>query len=75
MSDSETSHKHIAPALKAAGRSIVEGSRLLREYPITPCTLLAMVGALASRRELERRRQHSHRPVPRLSPSPCSSGL
>ncbi len=35
MSEAETRAEHIDPALKAAGWGVVEGSRILREYPIT----------------------------------------
>lgn len=33
--EAETRAEHIDPALKAAGRGVVEASRILREYPIT----------------------------------------
>ncbi len=36
MNEAETRAEHIDPALKAAGWSVVEGSRILREYKITP---------------------------------------
>ena len=36
MSEAETRADHIDPALKAAGWRVVEGSKILREYPITP---------------------------------------
>src|SRR5216684_97212 len=36
MNESETRAEHIDPALKAAGWGVVEGSRILREYSITP---------------------------------------
>ena len=36
MNEAETRAEHIDPALKAAGWGIVEGSKILREYPITP---------------------------------------
>jgi type I restriction enzyme R subunit len=36
MNESETRAEHIDPALKAAGWGVVEGSKILREYPITP---------------------------------------
>ncbi len=36
MNEAETRAEHIDPALKAAGWSVVEGSKILREYPITP---------------------------------------
>ena len=36
MNEAETRAEHIDPALKAAGWSVVEGSRIRREYPITP---------------------------------------
>jgi len=36
MNETETRAEHIDPALKAAGWGVVEGSRILREYPITP---------------------------------------
>lgn len=36
MNEAETRAEHIDPALKAAGWSVVEGSRILREHHITP---------------------------------------
>ena len=36
MNEAETRAEHIDPALKAAGWGAVEGSRVRREYPITP---------------------------------------
>ncbi|MBK8275398.1 MAG: DEAD/DEAH box helicase family protein [Nitrospira sp.] len=36
MNEAETRAEHIDPALKTAGWGVVEGSRVLREYPITP---------------------------------------
>ncbi|QEX18619.1 DEAD/DEAH box helicase [Hypericibacter terrae] len=36
MNEAETRAEHIDPALKAAGWGVVEGSRIHREYPITP---------------------------------------
>jgi len=36
MNEAETRAEHIDPALKAAGWGIVENSKILREYPITP---------------------------------------
>src|SRR3954451_8926563 len=36
MNEAETRAEHIDPALKAAGWGAVDGSRILREYPITP---------------------------------------
>jgi len=36
MNEAETITEHIDPALKAAGWGVVEGSRIRREYPITP---------------------------------------
>ena len=36
MNEAETSAEHIDPALKAAGWGVAEGSKILREYPITP---------------------------------------
>jgi len=36
MNEAETRAEHIDPALKAAGWGVVEGSRILREYQITP---------------------------------------
>ena len=36
MNEAETRAEHIDPALKAAGWGDVEGSRIRREYPITP---------------------------------------
>src|SRR2546421_1723985 len=35
MNEAETRADHIDPPLKAAGWGVVEGSRILREYPIT----------------------------------------
>jgi type I restriction enzyme R subunit len=35
MNEAETRAEHIDPALKAAGWGVVEGSKVLREYPIT----------------------------------------
>ncbi len=35
MNEAETRAEHIDPALKAAGWGVVEGSRVMREYPIT----------------------------------------
>jgi type I restriction enzyme, R subunit len=36
MNEAETRAEHIDPALKAAGWGVVDGSRIQREYPITP---------------------------------------
>ena len=36
MNEAETRAEHIDPALKAAGWGVVEGSRVRREFPITP---------------------------------------
>jgi type I restriction enzyme R subunit len=36
MNEAETRAEHIDPALKVTGWGVVEGSRILREYPITP---------------------------------------
>ncbi len=36
MNEAETRAEHIAPVLKAAGWGVVDGSRIRREYPITP---------------------------------------
>jgi type I restriction enzyme R subunit len=36
MNEAETRAEHIDPALKAAGWGVVEGSKILREFPITP---------------------------------------
>src|SRR5262245_8584403 len=36
MNETQTRGEHIDPALKAAGWGIVEGSKILREYPIAP---------------------------------------
>jgi hypothetical protein len=36
MPEAETRAEHIDPALKAAGWGVVNGSRILREYHITP---------------------------------------
>src|SRR4029077_9398709 len=35
MNEAETRAEHIDPALAAAGWSVIEGSRVRREYPIT----------------------------------------
>lgn len=35
LNEAETRAEHIDPALKAAGWGVVDGSRILREYPIT----------------------------------------
>ena len=36
MNEAETRAEYIDPALKAAGWGVVESSRILREFPITP---------------------------------------
>ena len=36
MNEAETRAEHIDPALKAAGWGVVDGSKIQREYPITP---------------------------------------
>ena len=36
MNEADTRAEHIDPALKTAGWGVVEGSRILREYPISP---------------------------------------
>ena len=36
MNEAETRAEHIDPALAAAGWGVVDGSKILREYPITP---------------------------------------
>ena len=36
MNEAETRAEHIDPALAAAGWGVVEGSRIRREFPITP---------------------------------------
>jgi type I restriction enzyme, R subunit len=36
MNEAETRAEHIDPALKEAGWGVVEGSKILREYPIAP---------------------------------------
>lgn len=36
MNEAETRAEHIDPTLAAAGWGVVDGSRILREYPITP---------------------------------------
>ena len=36
MNEAETRAEHIDPALRVAGWGVVEGSRILREYPIAP---------------------------------------
>jgi type I restriction enzyme R subunit len=37
MNEAETRAELITPALKAAGWGVVEGSRIRREYLISPC--------------------------------------
>jgi type I restriction enzyme, R subunit len=36
MNEAETRAEHIDPALKAAGWGVIDGSKILREYPIAP---------------------------------------
>jgi len=36
MNETQTRGEHIDPALRVAGWGVVEGSKILREYPITP---------------------------------------
>src|SRR5450755_3752770 len=36
MNEAETRAEHIDPALTAAGWGVIDGSRIRREYPITP---------------------------------------
>jgi type I restriction enzyme, R subunit len=36
VNEAETRAEHVDPALKAAGWGVIEGSRIRREYPITP---------------------------------------
>ena len=36
MNEAETRAEHIDPALAAAGWGVVDGSKILREFPITP---------------------------------------
>jgi type I restriction enzyme R subunit len=36
MNEAETRAEHIDPALKSAGWGVVEGSKILREYPVAP---------------------------------------
>ena len=36
MNEAQTRGEHIDPALRSAGWGIVEDSKILREYPITP---------------------------------------
>jgi type I site-specific restriction endonuclease len=45
MNESETRAEHIDLALKAAGWGVVEGSRILREYHITPSQVPVQNGA------------------------------
>jgi type I restriction enzyme, R subunit len=35
VNEAETRAEHIDPALKAAGWGVVEGSKILREYPVS----------------------------------------
>ena len=39
MNEAETRAEHIDPALAAVGWGVVESSRILREYPITPARI------------------------------------
>jgi hypothetical protein len=48
MNEAETRAEHIDPALKAAGWGVVEGSRIRREYPITPGRIALAVRDLVS---------------------------
>ena len=59
MNEAETRAEHIDPALKAAGWGVVEGSKILREYPITP-----------GRIEGQGKRDN---PLPPTPPSPIAS--
>jgi type I restriction enzyme R subunit len=52
VNEAETRAEHIDPALKAAGWGVVEGSRVLREYPIT----LGRIEGLGRRGEAADRR-------------------
>ena len=52
MNEAETRAEHIDPALKAAGWGVVEGSRILREYHITPGRIEGRGGADAGDRGL-----------------------
>ena len=54
MNEAETRAEHVDPALKAAGWGVVEGSRILREYPITLGRIEGH-GDLPVRRAQERR--------------------
>jgi hypothetical protein len=49
MNEAETRAEHIDPALAAVGWGVVEGSKILREFPITP----GRIEGLASRRSSE----------------------
>lgn len=42
MNEAETRAEHIDPVLKAAGWGVVEGSRIRREYEISPGRIEAM---------------------------------
>jgi type I restriction enzyme R subunit len=46
MNEAETRAGHIDPALAAAGRAVVKGSRIRREYPITLGRLEGQSGKL-----------------------------
>ena len=50
MNEAETRAEHIDPALKFAGWGVVEGSRILREYPITLGRL--QVGGIRSKPDI-----------------------
>jgi hypothetical protein len=43
MNEAETRAEHIDPALRAAGWAVLEGNKILREYPITWAASEAMV--------------------------------
>jgi len=45
MNEAETRAEYIDPVLKTAGWGVIEGSRILREYPITWAESKATGGA------------------------------
>ena len=51
MNEAETRAEHIDPALKAAGWGVVDGSKIMREYPITPGRIEGL-GRRGNRRSL-----------------------
>jgi hypothetical protein len=74
MNDAETRAEHIDPALKAAGWGVVEGSKVLREYPITPGRIEGH-GRRAGGVEEVAAAPSLHRPALIRAPFPIPTGL